>query len=157
VLFLGVDTSGSAALDAFPCWSSILGLDAAVEGVDLPLNSGGDAYRLFVDNMRRTASVRGAVVTAHKANLFHAARGLVDEVREHAVRCREISVLGRAGARVFADAIDVASIRATMAEMLPRGCHRTWTSSLWAPAGRRPRSWSPCWNPTAVIVSGHGE
>jgi shikimate 5-dehydrogenase len=121
VLFLGVDTRGSSAIDAFPCWSSILGLDAAVEGVDLPLDSADADYRLFIDGVRGSTDVRGAVVTAHKANLFHAARELVDEVRDDAVRCREISVLGRDGAFLFADAIDVASIRAALAEMLRQG------------------------------------
>ena len=39
LLFIGVSTSGSSIFELFPRWAEILGIEASLEGYDIPLGA----------------------------------------------------------------------------------------------------------------------
>jgi len=109
----------SSIMAVFPRWAAALGLgDCAINGIDLPLGAPAEEqYRAVVAAIRDDPMSRGALVTAHKIDLMHAAGGLFDDLDPHAAS------MGCAG-----------SMRASAA-----GCR--WTTS-W----RRTRAaTTPCW------------
>jgi shikimate dehydrogenase len=106
LLFLGVDTRGSSIVQLFPRWAELLGLDAAVEGVDLPLGAEPAAYRAVVERVVRDHRVAGAVVTSHKVGVYRHAGGLLDEFDRYARLCQEVSCISKHGGRVRGHATD---------------------------------------------------
>lgn len=89
--FVGVTTGSSSIMTVFPRWSQALGLDAALVGVDLPLDAPAERYRAAVRDMRDDETCAGALVTTHKIALHDAAHDLFDELDEFARRTGEIS------------------------------------------------------------------
>ena len=89
--FVGVTTSSSSIMTVFPVWSEILGLDADLVGLDLPLDASTDQYRAAVEEIRADPACAGALVTTHKIALYQAARDMFDEVDEFASGVGEIS------------------------------------------------------------------
>jgi shikimate 5-dehydrogenase len=130
ILFVGIATTGSAALTAFPAWAKILRLDAVLEGVDLPPDADAAVYRELVEHVGSSPDLLGAVVTAHKAKLFQHAAALIDEVDDSARLCREVSVISRRNGVSIGTAIDPASVRRTLAAMLPAGHWRDRRADL---------------------------
>jgi shikimate dehydrogenase len=95
MIFIGVSTSGSSIMQLFPRWADLLGLDAVIEGRDLPLFASPHAYREVVTEIKSNPSIRGALVTTHKTNVFRSCRDLFDDLDELAQLCREISCISR--------------------------------------------------------------
>ena len=91
-IFVGVSTGQSSIMKIFPEWAKILGLDAQLHGCDLPLNAPAASYRRIVQEIRDDASLRGALVTAHKIDLLHACRDMFDNLDPHAEICAEVSL-----------------------------------------------------------------
>jgi shikimate dehydrogenase len=95
MIFLGVSTSGSSIMQLFPLWADLLGLEAVVEGRDLPLLAAPDAYREVVSEIKDDPRIRGALVTTHKTNVFRSCQDLFDDLDELARLCREVSCISR--------------------------------------------------------------
>ena len=47
--FIGVTTGQSSIMQVFPAWADHLGLDAAITGIDLPLDDSPANYRAVVE------------------------------------------------------------------------------------------------------------
>src|SRR5690606_41720057 len=62
-LFIGVTTGQSSIMRVFPVWARLLGLDAELTGVDLPLDAAPDVYRRALVRLRDDPSCAGALVT----------------------------------------------------------------------------------------------
>jgi shikimate 5-dehydrogenase len=93
--FVGVTTGESSIMKLFPAWADYLGIDAEMVGVDLALQSSPGDYRECVARLAGDASVRGALVTTHKAAVFDHARDLFDRLDPNAELCHEISCIAR--------------------------------------------------------------
>jgi shikimate 5-dehydrogenase len=89
--FVGVSTASSSIMKVFPLWSQILGLDAELLGLDIPLGAPPEAYRRAMAEMRSDPSCVGALVTTHKIALHDAARDLFDSLDEFATSVGEVS------------------------------------------------------------------
>jgi shikimate dehydrogenase len=121
LFFIGVSTSESSIMTLFPRWAEELGLQATIEGYDLPLDARPDDYRRCVEFIASRPDIRGALVTTHKAAMFEHARDLFVELDGYAETCREVSCIVRReeGLRGFAK--DPITSALALEEMLPRG------------------------------------
>jgi shikimate 5-dehydrogenase len=93
--FVGVSTEGSSIFELFPLWTQILGLDAEMVGRDIPLDGGPEAIRSVVEEIAHDERIRGALVTAHKVDVYRHAADLFDELDPHARLCREVSCISK--------------------------------------------------------------
>jgi shikimate 5-dehydrogenase len=89
--FVGVSTASSSIMRIFPHWCEILGLDAELVGLDLPLDATPDQYRAAVGELRDDPECVGALVTTHKIGMYDAAADLFGSMDEFADACGEIS------------------------------------------------------------------
>ncbi|MGI4797075.1 MAG: shikimate dehydrogenase family protein [Janthinobacterium lividum] len=120
--FIGVSTGQSSIMTVFPRWAEALGLGAcAINGIDLPLQAPEAAYREVVSFIRDDPHSMGALVTAHKIDLLHAAGDLVDELDEHAAALREVSCLSKRDGRLVGHAKDPISARLALDALVPEG------------------------------------
>ena len=93
--FIGVSTAGSSIFELFPRWAGLLGLDADIAGRDIPLGAEPRQYRAAVEEISGDAGIRGALVTAHKVDLYRHAGDLFAELDSYANLCREISCISK--------------------------------------------------------------
>jgi shikimate 5-dehydrogenase len=94
--FIGVTTTKSAIMQLFPLWTKELGRpDVVIEGVDLKLNDTVEAYRQAVAQIKYDPNSLGALVTAHKINLYDAAHDLFDYLDPYAKICGEVSSISK--------------------------------------------------------------
>lgn len=98
--FVGVSTASSSIMTVFPVWSRMLGLDAELVGLDVPLDSPPQAYRDVVRTLAEDPACVGALVTTHKIALYDAARDLFDSLDEFAREVGEVSSVAVDGGRV---------------------------------------------------------
>ena len=101
--FVGVTTRMSSIMRIFPIWRHILeiGDDVEVEGCDLPLHAEPSRYRTVVETIKNDPAHVGGLVTAHKIDLFHAARDLFDSVDSYAEICGEVSCIAKRDGRLL--------------------------------------------------------
>ncbi len=105
--FIGVTTGQSSIMKVFPYWMGILGRpEVRLEGVDLPLHGDAEDYRRAVAQIKHDPLSLGALVTAHKINLFEAARDMFDFVDPYGVTCGEVSSISKADGRLEGHAKD---------------------------------------------------
>ena len=120
--FVGVSTGQSSIMAVFPRWAEALGLgDCAINGIDLPLHAPAAAYRDVVSFIRDDPHSLGALVTAHKIDLFHAAGDLIDELDPHATALQEVSCLSKRGGKLIGHAKDPISARLALQAIVPDG------------------------------------
>lgn len=119
--FYGVTTGGSSIMRLFPLWAAHLGLDARIEGTDLPIHADPAVYRARVEQLKSDPEELGALVTTHKIDLYQACRDLFDEIDDLALLCGETSCLSKRDGRLRAHAKDPISAGLTLDEMLPAG------------------------------------
>lgn len=94
--FIGVTTTKSAIMKIFPLWTQELGRpEVVIEGADLKLNDTVEAYRQAVAQIKCDPNSLGALVTAHKINLYEAAQDLFDYLDPYAQICGEISSISK--------------------------------------------------------------
>jgi shikimate 5-dehydrogenase len=93
--FLGVTTGRSQIMTLFPVWMGLLGLDATIEGRDLPLDGEPEVYRRAVEEIRGDPAVRGALVTTHKVAVIRHAADLFDELDRWARLLGEVSSISK--------------------------------------------------------------
>lgn len=94
-LFIGVSTGKSSIMKVFPRWSVILGLESAIAGIDLALQSPAQVYQAVVAYIHREPLVRGALVTTHKIDLLEATRAQFGYLDPFAELCGEISCIAK--------------------------------------------------------------
>ncbi len=108
-------------MQIFPQWARVLGLDAKIQGCDIPLRAGTASYRLLVQKIRDDASVRGALVTAHKIDLLQACRDMFDYLDVHAQVCDEVSCITKTENRLNGFAKDIAASGSALDQFLAPG------------------------------------
>jgi shikimate 5-dehydrogenase len=117
--FVGVTTGQSASQRIFPAWAQILGLDQAqLVGVDLPLDAPPQAYRQTIQDVKDQPAAQGALITAHKVNLWRYGYDLFDELTPEAQISQEISCIYKRDGRLIGHAVDVDAIDQAMAQFL---------------------------------------
>jgi shikimate 5-dehydrogenase len=105
--FIGVTTTKSSIMKIFPHWTKELGHPKVViEGTDLKLHDSPEAYRLAVAQIKYDPNSVGALVTAHKINLYEAARDLFDYFDPYAKICGEVSAISKQNGRLEGHAKD---------------------------------------------------
>ncbi len=117
--FIGVTTGKSSIMRVFPAWARLLGLEAAIAGIDFPLHADPADYRAAVAFIRADPCSMGALVTTHKLDLFKACRDLFDVVDPHAALMHETSCLSKAGALLVCHAKDPISSGLAVDGFLP--------------------------------------
>ena len=118
MLFIGASTPGSSIFELFPRWAPILGLDARIVGYDIPLGAHRAMFRSAVEDLAADHGVRGALVTAHKVDLFRHAADLFEEFDENARLCREVSCISKRGGGLVGHAKDPITAGRTLGEFL---------------------------------------
>jgi shikimate dehydrogenase len=94
--FIGVTTTKSAIMKVFPLWTKEPGRpEVVIEGVDLKLNDTIEAYRQAVAQIKYDPNSLGALVTAHKINLYQAAHDLFEYLDPYAQVCGEVSSISK--------------------------------------------------------------
>ncbi|MGH2699660.1 MAG: shikimate dehydrogenase family protein [Actinomycetota bacterium] len=106
MLFIGVTTGGSSIMRLFPRWAAALGLDAGLEGRDLPIGAAAEVYRSAVEEIRDDDRIRGALVTTHKVDVYRHAADLFDDLDDNARLCREVSSISKLGRKLIGHAKD---------------------------------------------------
>lgn len=121
MLFIGVSTTGSSIFGLFPRWAEILGVDAELEGYDIPLGAEPAAFRAGVERIAGDDRMLGALVTAHKVDVFEHAGDLFAELDGDARLCREVSCISKRDGRLVGHAKDPTTAGRSLAEFLPDG------------------------------------
>jgi shikimate 5-dehydrogenase len=116
--FVGVSTASSSIRKVFPLWSDILGLDAELVGLDVPLGAPADVYRRAVAEIQDDPACVGALVTTHKIAVFDAARDMFDELDEFAASVGEISSIAVRDGRTLGAAKDPVTAGLALEEVL---------------------------------------
>lgn len=120
--FIGVSTRQSSIMSVFPRWAEALGLGpCAIHGIDLPLHAPPAQYRDVVSFIRSDPLSMGALVTAHKIDLLHAAEDLFDDLDPHARALHEVSCLSKRTGRLIGHAKDPVSARLALEPIVPTG------------------------------------
>jgi shikimate 5-dehydrogenase len=89
--FIGVSTAGSLIHEVFPRWARVLGVDAAVAGVDVPRDAAPTRLREVLEAIRADRDCLGAVITSHKTAIFHEVGDVFESLDPLAASCREIN------------------------------------------------------------------
>src|SRR5687767_10009296 len=116
--FVGVSTASSSIMKVFPLWSDILGLDAELVGLDIPLDAPPSAYREAVAAIQADPACVGALVTTHKIALFDAARDMFDHLDDFAASVGEISSIAVRDGRTLGAAKDPLTAGLSLEEVL---------------------------------------
>jgi shikimate dehydrogenase len=116
--FVGVSTASSSIMKVFPLWSDILGLDAELVGLDIPLGAPPSAYREAVATIQEDPACAGALVTTHKIALFDAARDMFDHLDDFAASVGEISSIAVRDGRTLGAAKDPLTAGLSLEEVL---------------------------------------
>lgn len=120
--FIGVTTRQSSITRLFPLLARELGLtQVQLEGCDLPLRAPANSYRTTVADIAASPSVRGALVTSHKVDLWSAARDLFTKIDEYADLLGEISCITRTTAGLNGHAKDPVTAGRTLDAMIEPG------------------------------------
>jgi shikimate dehydrogenase len=106
MFFIGVSTESSSIMKLFPIWSEVLGLDATIEGRDLPIDGDPVVYRDAVREIAENDDVKGALVTTHKVAVFRHAGELFTRLDANARLCREVSCISKQSGRLVGHAKD---------------------------------------------------
>lgn len=119
--FIGVTTGSSSIQRVFPAWALELGIDARLQGIDLPLHARAEDYRRVVEFIRDDPLSRGALVTTHKIDLYEAAHDLFDERDRFALMMGEVSSVSKRDGELRAHAKDPVSSGLALEALLPEG------------------------------------
>ena len=93
--FIGVTTKQSSIMKVFPKWAEVLGLDAVMKGIDLPLHAPAEDYRKAAGFLKSDPLSLGALVTTHKLDLYRSCRDMFDFVDHYAEMLEEVSSLSK--------------------------------------------------------------
>jgi shikimate 5-dehydrogenase len=124
--FIGVTTGRSSIRTVFPRWAEELGIDAVLDGIDLPLHAPAEHYREVVRAIAEDPLAMGALVTTHKVDLFTACAGMFDVVDPLAQLMGEVSCISKQDGALVCHAKDPISSGLTLDAMLGQ---RYWQDS----------------------------
>jgi shikimate dehydrogenase len=119
--FIGVSTAGSSIFELFPRWAGVLGLDAEMAGRDILLGAEPNQYRAAVEEISGDERIRGALVTAHKVDVYRHAGDLFAELDSFASLCREISCISKREHGLVGHAKDPITAGLALKDMLAPG------------------------------------
>lgn len=102
----------------FPRWAEILGIEATIDGRDIPLGADVGDYRTVVEEIAGDATIAGALVTSHKVGVYHHAADVFDELDRYALLCKEISCVSKREGRLVGHAKDPLTAGMAMEHML---------------------------------------
>ena len=119
--FIGVTTGRSSIMKVFPEWAKVLGLDAEMKGIDLPLHAPDAQYRETAQFLKDDPLSLGALVTTHKLDMFRACNDIFDYIDPFAERLKEVSSLSKRGGEFRAHAKDPITSGLSLKEFLPDG------------------------------------
>jgi shikimate 5-dehydrogenase len=118
--FIGVTTGASSIRTVFPRWAEELGIDAVLDGIDLPVHAPVEDYRAAVRAIADDPLAMGALVTTHKVDLFAACADMFDVIDPLAELMGEVSCISKAGGKLVAHAKDPISSGLALDHMLGR-------------------------------------
>jgi shikimate 5-dehydrogenase len=104
--FVGVTTGQSSIMKVFPKWAEILGLQADIRGIDLPLHAPPDDYRKAAQFMKDDGLSLGGLVTTHKLDMYKACRDIFDYIDPFGEKLEEVSCLSKKDGQFRAHAKD---------------------------------------------------
>ncbi|MDR2740154.1 MAG: hypothetical protein LBB68_10055 [Treponema sp.] len=107
--FIGVTTGQSSIMKVFPKWAKVLGIEAKIMGLDLPIHASPQEYRNVVEFLKTDPLSLGALVTTHKLDLFKACRDIFDYIDPFAEELEEVSCLSKRNGLFRAHAKDPVS------------------------------------------------
>jgi shikimate dehydrogenase len=116
--FVGVSTTRSSIVTIFPAWAKVLGLDAEIRGLDVPLHAPPEELRAAVDTISTDPEIAGALVTTHKAGVYDAAGTWFDELDDAARLCHEVSCIAVRSGRLLGWAKDPITSRQAYTQLL---------------------------------------
>lgn len=116
--FVGVQTQSSSIMTLFPVWSRILGLDAELVGLDIPLHAPPETYRAALREMKSDPACVGALVTTHKIRFLDATRDLFDDLDQFADQVGEVSSISLRRGQVLGAAKDPLTAGLALEEVL---------------------------------------
>lgn len=117
--FVGVTTAKSSIMNVFPKWTGVLGLDAVIKGIDLPLHAPAEDYRNVTEFLKKDPLSLGALVTTHKLDLFNACEDLFDYIDPYARSLCEVSSLSKNKGAFCAHAKDPISSGLALERFVP--------------------------------------
>jgi shikimate 5-dehydrogenase len=119
--FIGVTTGQSSIMKVFPKWAQILGLEAVIRGIDLPIHAPDEDYRKVINFLKNDPLSLGALVTTHKLDLFKACREMFDYADPYAEKLAEVSSISKKDGAFCAHAKDPVSSGMALEDFVPRG------------------------------------
>jgi len=117
--FIGVTTGSSSIQRVFPAWAEVLGVDAILTGIDLPVHAPEEDYRRVVEFIRDDDLSLGALVTTHKIDLYRAARDVFDERDFFAELMGEVSCIAKRDNKLIGSAKDPISSGLALDAIIP--------------------------------------
>ncbi len=118
--FIGVTTGKSSIMRLFPYWAEILGIDAVIKGIDLPLHADPAEYRAVVDFIKNDELSLGALVTTHKIDLYMAAKDMFEYLDPYAEMFSELSSISKKDGRLEGYAKDPITSGLALEAFLPK-------------------------------------
>ncbi|MDR2629294.1 MAG: shikimate dehydrogenase [Spirochaetaceae bacterium] len=119
--FIGVTTGQSSIMRVFPKWAEILGINALIRGIDLPLHAPVEDYRRTTRFLKEDPLSLGALVTTHKLDLYQACRDMFDRIDPYAKKLAEVSSLSKQNGAFCAHAKDPISSGLALESFVPPG------------------------------------
>ncbi len=117
--FIGVTTGKSSIMTLFPHWAKILGIDAVIKGIDLPIHADPAEYRAVVDFIKNDELSLGALVTTHKIDLYNACKDMFEYLDPYAVMFSELSSISKKEGRLEGYAKDPITSGLALEAFLP--------------------------------------
>lgn len=124
--FFGVSTGQSAIQKIYPLWTTALGIQARLIGLNFELNAPPHQYREAVEFIKEDQLSLGGLITTHKLNVLSASRDLFDELDESASLLNEVSCLVKRDGKFIGKALDNRTSRLALEKLLP---HNYWDNS----------------------------
>ncbi|MHC1770662.1 MAG: shikimate dehydrogenase [Flexilinea sp.] len=117
--FIGVTTGQSSIMKVFPKWAKALGIDARLQGIDIPIHADDRDYHACVDFIKHDPLSIGALVTTHKIDLYHAAKDLFEYLDPYALKFGELSSISKVDGLLRGHAKDAISSGSAMDAFIP--------------------------------------
>ena len=93
--FLGVSTGSSSIQRVFPLWARELGVDAVLQGIDLPVGAPLEQHQRVLEFVADGPHAVGMQITSHKTAVYQAARDRFDELGDLAQLMGEVSCVSK--------------------------------------------------------------
>lgn len=130
LVFLGVSTGGSSIQTLFPRWADVLGLEAQLVGLDLPVDAPPAAIDAAVARLAADPMIRGALVTTHKIAVHRHAAARFAAFDRWADILGEVGCIVRDDAgRLTGKAMDPVTAGQALDRLVPPGHWRRFAAS----------------------------